>query len=107
MFNVASLQQPTGLETLLQRWGVNVMADYVKDSQSSSSDQFVKVNSFNPNTFVNPLMQFALEMVLPRPVLKIDQANPPANAPQVAALVASGETSPWPATASPRRAAIR
>jgi ABC-type uncharacterized transport system involved in gliding motility auxiliary subunit len=93
LFNYASLQQPTGLETLLQRWGVNIMADYVKDPQSSSSDQFVEVSSFNPKTFVSPLMQFALEMVLPRPVLKMEQANPPANAPQVEALVASGGSS--------------
>ena len=88
MLNFASLKQPTGLENVLRRWGVNVVADYVKDSQSAD-DRVVIVNNFNPKTFVAPLSQLALEMVLPRPVLKIET---PANAaaPQVEALVATG-----------------
>ncbi len=57
LFNYFSLRQPTGLESLLQRWGVTVAADYVKDPQSSRNDQFVVVTSFNPKTFVNPLMR--------------------------------------------------
>ncbi len=90
LFNYASLQKPTGLETLLQRWGVSVMDDYVKDPQSSSSDQFVAVTSFNPKTFVSPLAQLALEMVLPRPVLGSESAGANATAPQVEPLAASG-----------------
>ena len=96
LFNYASLQQPTGLESILQRWGVSVMADYVKDLQSSDnnqSDQMVIVRNFNPKTFVNPLTQLALEMVLPRPVVKIGTAGQSGNAPQVDALVGSSETS--------------
>jgi len=90
LFNYASLRQPTGLESILQRWGVNVLADYVKDPQNSVSDQVVVVRKFNPKTFVNPLTQLALEMVLPRPVEKINLAGPPANAPQVDELADSG-----------------
>ena len=93
MFNYASLQKPTGLEAILQHWGVNVMADYVKDVQSSDSDQVVFVRNFNPKTFVNPLMQLAIEMVLPRPVMKVEQTGQAASAPQVDALVTSLETS--------------
>jgi hypothetical protein len=93
LFNYASIQQPTGLEPILQKWGVNVLPGYVKDPQNSIGDQVVVVREFNPKTFVNPLTQLALEMVLPRPIAKVDWANPPANAPQVDELVLSGEAS--------------
>ena len=88
LFNYASIHQPTGLESTLQLWGVNVLADYVKDG-----DQVVWVRQFNPKTFVNPLTLLALEMVLPRPLTKVDIPNPPVNAPQVDALALSSETS--------------
>jgi hypothetical protein len=94
LFNYASIQQPTGLEPILQKWGINVLPTYVKDPQSSSgADQVVIVRKFNSKSFVNPLTQLALEMVLPRPIAKVDWANPPANAPEVDELVFSSETS--------------
>jgi hypothetical protein len=93
LFNYASIEQLTGLEPILQKWGVNVLPTYVKDPQNSIGGQVVVVRKFNPKTFVNPLTQLALEMVLPRPVAKVDWANPPANAPQVDALVLSSEAS--------------
>jgi hypothetical protein len=94
LFNYASIQQPTGLEPILQKWGVNVVPSYVKDPQNSiGSDQVVVVREFNPKTFVNPLTQLFLEMVLPRPITKVDWANPPANAPEVDELVLSSAAS--------------
>ncbi len=92
LFNYASLQQPLGLEPILQRWGVSVGASYVKDPKSSASDTFVQVRQFNQKAFVSPLTQLALEMVLPRPVAKINSANPSANAPQVDELVFASES---------------
>jgi ABC-type uncharacterized transport system involved in gliding motility auxiliary subunit len=92
LFNYASIQWPTGLEPILQRWGVNVVADYVKDPQSNGG-QLVVVRQFNPKTFVNPLAQLALEMVLPRPITRVDLADPSANAPQVDELTLSSEAS--------------
>ncbi len=93
LFNYASRNQPTGLEPILQRWGVNVMADYVKDPQNSIGDQVVVVRKFNQKSFVNPLTQLALEMVLPRAIAKVDWANPPANAPEVNELAFSSDDS--------------
>jgi ABC-2 type transport system permease protein len=93
LFNYASLQQPTGLENELQRWGINVAADYVLDPQSSGEDKSVVVTSFNPKTFVSPLMGLALQMVLPRPLTGVPPASPSANAPQVDSLAASSENS--------------
>jgi hypothetical protein len=93
LFNVQSLKLNTGLEPILQRWGINAVPGYVKDPQSSISDQVVVVHNFNPKTFVNPLTQLYVEMVLPRPIFKMDWANPPANPPQVDELAASSEQS--------------
>ncbi|MEY4916719.1 MAG: hypothetical protein RL616_632 [Verrucomicrobiota bacterium] len=93
LFNYTSRHQPTGLESILKNWGVNVLPDYVKDTLDSKNDQFVFVRNFNPKTFVNPLSQLALEMVLPRPIVKIEPASTTANAPQVDALVGSSEAS--------------
>ncbi len=93
LFNYSTLRTPTGLEPVLQRWGVNVAADYVNDARSSGNNQVVLVRNFNGKTFVSPLSQLALEMVLPRPVMPIDQANKSASSPQVEALVGSSDTS--------------
>ena len=105
LFNYASIERPTGLEPVLRRWGVNVLADYVKDPQNSITGQDVKVRDFNPRTFVAPLAQFSLQMILPRPVTKVERPNPPANAPQVDELVLSGESSTLAGdpAAAPRR----
>jgi hypothetical protein len=84
---------PTGLEPILQRWGINVIAGYIKDPQYAIGDWAVEIRKFNQKSFVNPLTQLALEMVLPRAIAKVDWANPPANAPQVDELVFSSDTS--------------
>jgi hypothetical protein len=93
LFNCASINQPTGLEPILQRWGINAVPSYVKDPQNSIGDQVVVVRKFNEKSFVNPLSQLALEMVLPRPIAKVDWATPPANAPAVDELAFSSDTS--------------
>jgi len=92
LFNYASLNVTTGLEPILQRWGVNVVPGYVKDPQSLG-EQVVVVRNFNAKSFVNPLTQLALEMVLPRPISKVDWANPPANPPAVDELAFSSSES--------------
>jgi ABC-type uncharacterized transport system involved in gliding motility auxiliary subunit len=93
LFNYFSIGQPTGLEPILQRWGINVVAGYVKDPQHAIGDWGVDIRKFNQKSFVNPLTQLDVEMVLPRPVAKVDWANPPANAPQVDELAFSSDTS--------------
>ncbi len=105
LLNYASIERPTGLEPILQRWGVNVLADYVKDPQNSITGQDVKVRDFNPKTFAAPLSQFSLQMILPRPVAKVNWQTPPANAPQVDELALSGENSTLAGdpSAAPRR----
>ncbi len=94
LFNYQSIEHETGLEPILKlHWGINVEADYVKDAQNSITGQDVKIRDFNPKTFVAPLTQVSLQMILPRPITKVDFANPPANSPQVDELALTSETS--------------
>jgi ABC-type uncharacterized transport system involved in gliding motility auxiliary subunit len=95
LFNRASLQQSTGLEPILQRWGVNVGMDIVQDlkNTTSSSGADVAVRRFSQHPVVNPLTQSALQMILPRPIGRVDWKNPPPDAPQVEELAFSGDSS--------------
>jgi hypothetical protein len=104
LFNYFSLKHPCGLEPILARWGVNVIPDVVVEPKNTTSGQDVIVYDFDSHTFVNPLVQLALQLVLPRPISKIDWKNPPANAPKVDELVFSSPQSKLTgdATAAPR-----
>jgi len=85
LFNYSSLKHATGLEPILQRWGVNVMADIAQDPNTITG-QDIKVRAFGQHPVVAALAQLSLQMVLPRPVEKINVAKPPANAPEVTEL---------------------
>jgi hypothetical protein len=85
LFNFASLKHATGLEPILQRWGVNVLADIAQDSDTITG-QDIRVRQFSQHPVVNALAQLSLQMALPRPVEKINVAKPPANAPEVMEL---------------------
>ncbi len=93
LFNYASIKRPTGLEPVLQRWGVNVSADYVKDPDGTVTGQDVKVRRFSQHPVVNPLAQHALQMILSRPILPVERQNPPPDAPQVDVLASSSPAS--------------
>jgi hypothetical protein len=93
LFNYASIKRPTGLEPILQRWGVNVSADVVQDPKNTITGQDVVVRRFGDHPVVNPLTQLSLQMVLPRPVESVKWLNPPAHAPQVEELAFSSENS--------------
>jgi hypothetical protein len=85
LFNFASLKHATGLEPILQRWGVNVLADIAQDPNTITG-QDIRVRQFSQHPVVNALAQLSLQMALPRPVEKINVAKPPANAPEVTEL---------------------
>jgi hypothetical protein len=91
LFNYASLKHPTGLEPILQRWGINVLADVAQDAKNTVTGQDVVVRRFAQSPVVDALAQLSLQMVLPRPVQKINVANPPANAPDVKELAFTSE----------------
>jgi hypothetical protein len=95
LLDYSSIQHPTGLEDILRHWGVNMGDDVVLDPQNTTSAaaQDVIVYRFADQPIVNPLTRFALELILPRPVNRINWQNPPADAPNVEELAFSGPDS--------------
>jgi len=91
LFNYASVSRPTGLEPILKHWGVNVMADFVKDRNNSTDD--IVVRKFSAHAAVNALTQLALQMIRPRCIAKAEWPTPPVNAPQVEELAFSSDNS--------------
>jgi hypothetical protein len=93
LFNYLSIQQPTGLEPILQRWGVNVGMAVVQDmnNTTSSSGLDVVVSKFGRHPVVSPLLQSGLRMIWPRPVGAVDANNPRPGAPQVTELAFTGD----------------
>ena len=93
LLDYSSIQHPTGLEDILRRWGVNVGGDVVQDPQHTISGQDVVVLNFSQHPVVNPLTGLAVELILPRPVSRINWQNPPPDAPKVEELAFSGPDS--------------
>jgi hypothetical protein len=95
LFNYLSFKEPTGLDSILQPWGVAVLDDTVQehDPKNTTSGQDVIIYNFSSHPVVNPLTGLALELILPRPVGVVDSQNPPADAPKVEALVFSSPQS--------------
>ncbi|HLZ54215.1 MAG TPA: GldG family protein [Verrucomicrobiae bacterium] len=93
LLDYSSVQHPTGLEDILRHWGVNVGTDVVQDPKYTYSGQDVIVYNFTQHPVVNPLTGLWLELILPRPVGRINWQNPPADAPTVDELAFSGPDS--------------
>jgi len=97
LFNYFSVNHPTGLEPILARWGVNVVADVVQDPKNSTPPSYQDVITYNfgphPHPVVSPLTGLALQLILPRPVGAVNWQNPPADAPEVDALAFSSPQS--------------
>jgi hypothetical protein len=104
LFNYFSIKHPTGLEPILQKWGVNVIPDVVVDRKDTTSGQDVIIYNFSKHPAVNPLTQLALQLILPRPVARVDWQNPPPDAPKVDELAFSSPQSTLMSdpTAAPR-----
>ncbi|HEX5397604.1 MAG TPA: Gldg family protein [Verrucomicrobiae bacterium] len=95
LLNYSSIEHPTGLEPILQHWGVNAAADFVQDPQYTITGQDIKVRKFNRHPAINPIADndLSLQMILPRMVGSMDWKNPPASAPQVTELAFSSADS--------------
>lgn len=98
MFNYRSLRRETGLEKLLGRWGVQVGTNQIVDPENTSTPDRtdIIVRNFGKHPVVNPLLQSALQMVLPRSVGKLGASAPAADAPRVEELAFSGGKSFMP-----------
>ena len=104
LFNYLSREQPTGLEPILARWGVAVLADAVLEPKNTRSGNDVIIYTFNNHPVVNPLTGLAVQLVLPRPVGALNTQNPPAEAPKIDELLSSSPQSTLQGdiTAAPR-----
>lgn len=87
MFDYYSVGQPTGLEDVLARWGVNVGGDSVQDRSDTMSGNDVLVMNFDfSHPVVGPLKNSELELILPRPVGAVNDPNARPDAPTVTPL---------------------
>src|SRR5258708_16578111 len=93
---------PTGLEDILARWGVDANPDVVQDAEHGTSKI---VSNFGSHPAVSPLTGLRLQLVLPRPVSRMNLENPPADAPKVDELIFSDPDSTIASqpAAAPRR----
>ncbi len=84
-------QVPTGMETLLASWGVDVSTNIVEDPERRATKYDVIVQTFNgAHAVVNPLLNSAIQLVLPRTVGRVRSRAQPVDAPQVEELAFSG-----------------
>ena len=88
-FNQSSVGHPTGLESILQAWGVDVMDDLVQDANHTVTTYDIIVTTFGKHPIVDALSDEQLQIYRPRPILKLSQSSQVANAPEVAELFAS------------------
>ena len=91
LFNFPSSQRPTGLESVLAKWRVNVVPDIVIDPDSldpARKDFRVAVAQDQPA--VNSILGIGLNMTLPRPVSPIPAPKGEADGPKVDSIAATG-----------------
>jgi len=87
MLGSDSLKQASGLEPILQRWGVNVVADVVQDRTHTITGQDILTQLYGKHPVVDSLSENEMQIIFPRPVVKISVSDPSANAPEVTELV--------------------
>jgi hypothetical protein len=91
LFNFRALNQDTGLEDILAKWGVEVGHNFIKDPDYTTSGSDVIASDFSPkHPLVNPLLRSALQLVLPRSVGQARVRNPAPDAPSVEEIAFSG-----------------
>jgi ABC-2 type transport system permease protein len=81
LFNFASQGRPTGLESILQSWGVGVEDDIVQDAKHTITTHDIVLSNFGKHPIVDALSGGQLQVYMPRPILNLHPSTP--NAPQV------------------------
>jgi len=88
LFGYNSQDHPTGLEAILQSWGVDVMDGVAQDADHTISTRDVVVTTFNKHPVVDSLGNEQLQVYMPRPILKAEMKQV-ANVPEVTELFAT------------------
>lgn len=90
LLGYTSQVHPTGLESILQGWGVNVMNDIAQDAGHTMSKGYdIVVDQYGRHPVVNSLSQVQLQIYLPRPVVKVNRTGAAANTLEVDELFAT------------------
>jgi hypothetical protein len=93
LFNAASRAINTGLEKILNKWGVAVDNIIIKDpdnAEATGDGSAVIVGLSSRHPLINPILGSGLYLVQPRPVGKLRAQSQAADAPRVEVIAASG-----------------
>jgi hypothetical protein len=93
LFNAVANNRPTGLEGILDRWGVEVGFNLVIDPVQTISRADVIVSAFSRHPLVNPLLNSTLFLNRPRTVAKKVARVQAADAPKVDEIAFSSSAS--------------
>jgi ABC-type uncharacterized transport system involved in gliding motility auxiliary subunit len=79
LFSFKSRAHPTGLEPILQSWGVGVMDDIVQDFNHTTTSLAydLVVDQYGKHPVVDSLPGVEMQVYLPRPILNLHAANGP------------------------------
>jgi ABC-type uncharacterized transport system involved in gliding motility auxiliary subunit len=86
LIDCTSADKYLGLEPLLEKWGVNVGRQIIKDEQNSIRGADVIISNFARHPVVNALLGSRIHVILPRPVSRIEPGAGTAEAPNVTEL---------------------
>lgn len=103
LFNSASLTQPTGLEKVLNAWGVEVINAAIGDRKNTQGYGDAVAYDFSDHPVVNALHESALQLILPRPVGRMSEKTSLADAPRVEELAFTSPEARLPSGTGPRR----
>lgn len=90
LFNYEGLSRPTGLEKLVESWGVEVGRNVVSDPEHERKGPGIVISHFGGHPVSKPLIESRLYMLLPRSILKAKAASGK-DSPQVELLAMTGE----------------
>jgi hypothetical protein len=97
LFNFNSLNNETGLEPILAKWGVTVGNNAVSDPEHSPSTtrlgEELVVSAFGKHPLVAPLLGGGLDLIQPRTISGLKARTEAADAPQVLEIAFSGQNS--------------
>ena len=91
---VFQAREPTGLENLLARWNVDVGINFVRDLEGdkvNAQDNVIIANKFGSHPIVRPLLQYQVELPLPRSVGSKAIGATRADAPKTTELIFTSE----------------
>lgn len=94
LFGYSTIQRESGMEKILEKWGVRIGRDYVVDRAQSKSDdpRFLIVDQFGDHPIVRPLRESRLQMIMPGSIGIVDSDDADADGMQISPLCYTGSS---------------